>query len=214
MKQLISYLPYKLARLFFRLLYHSFAWSYDFVAGMVSLGRWRTWVSASLPYLQGERVLELGHGPGHLQSDLLRNGIWAAGVDESRQMGRLAKHDNRRLRLVRAVGQALPFADLSFDTLVSTFPTRYILDQRTLSETLRVLQPGGRLIVTFSAEITGGTLPERFLAWLFHVTGQSGDPIDSLTAPFVEAGYTAEPFTVDLGTSRVFLILAKKPTVQ
>ena len=58
-----------LLRIFFQLLYHPFAWAYDLVAGLVSLGRWKSWVLCGLPLLAG-RVLEIGFGPGHLQAAL------------------------------------------------------------------------------------------------------------------------------------------------
>ncbi len=58
-----------LLRFFFSLLYHQFAWTYDLVSATVSLGHWQEWVRASLPYLHG-RTLEIGYGPGHLQTYL------------------------------------------------------------------------------------------------------------------------------------------------
>jgi ubiquinone/menaquinone biosynthesis C-methylase UbiE len=76
---------------FFNLLYHQFAWSYDFIASLVSLGNWKRWIITVLPHLEGPRVLELGHGPGHLQRALLNKGINTFGIDESRSMGILSK---------------------------------------------------------------------------------------------------------------------------
>jgi ubiquinone/menaquinone biosynthesis C-methylase UbiE len=52
----------------------SFAWSYDLVAAVVSLGQWNHWVGSVLPYLPGVNILEIGHGPGHLQRLLKRFG--------------------------------------------------------------------------------------------------------------------------------------------
>ena len=72
-------------RFFFHQLYHGFAWTYDFVAASVSIGRWRGWVLTALPYLEGPRVLELGHGPGHLQLALFESGLAPLGLDASRQ---------------------------------------------------------------------------------------------------------------------------------
>jgi 2-polyprenyl-3-methyl-5-hydroxy-6-metoxy-1,4-benzoquinol methylase len=79
-----------LMRNFFALLYHQFAWTYDFVAAVVSLGMWKQWVSSTLPYLDGPRVLEIGHGPGHLLLALAEKGLKATGLDESRWMGKIA----------------------------------------------------------------------------------------------------------------------------
>jgi len=75
---------------FFNLLYHPFAWTYDLVAAIVSLGRWQDWLMQAMPYLSG-RVLEIGFGPGHLQVALNEAGMQAFGLDESRQMGRQAR---------------------------------------------------------------------------------------------------------------------------
>ena len=59
-------LIFSLLRPVYYLLYHHFAWTYDLVADIVSLGQWKDWVRTALPYLDG-CVLELGYGPGHLQ---------------------------------------------------------------------------------------------------------------------------------------------------
>ena len=73
----------RLLRFFFKLLYHQFAFAYDFVAATVSVGRWQDWVSSILPFLAGTRILEIGFGPGHLQRHLLRRGLTVVGIDES-----------------------------------------------------------------------------------------------------------------------------------
>src|SRR5512146_855415 len=91
-----------LLRLFFRLLYHEFAFTYDLVAATVSFNRWKDWVMSVLPFIEGKRVLEIGHGPGHLQRVLLSRGLVAVGIDESAQMGRLAQRNLRRGALSRS----------------------------------------------------------------------------------------------------------------
>ncbi|MEW6241946.1 MAG: class I SAM-dependent methyltransferase, partial [Chloroflexota bacterium] len=57
----------RLLRVFYHWLYHPFAWVYDFVAAVVSLGRWNEWIMTVMPLIEGTRILELGHGPGPLQ---------------------------------------------------------------------------------------------------------------------------------------------------
>src|SRR5450830_1634642 len=124
-----------LLRPIYYLLYHQFAWTYDLVASMVSLGRWQDWIHSALPYLNG-RVLEIGFGPGHLQFSLNEKDLPSFGLDESRQMARQA---SRRLRkqgvtshLSRGYAQYIPFASGVFDSVVATFPAEYIFDSRTL----------------------------------------------------------------------------------
>jgi ubiquinone/menaquinone biosynthesis C-methylase UbiE len=207
-------------RLFFYLLYHPFAWSYDFVAWTVSLGRWRDWVKSVVPFIGGTRVLELGHGPGHLQRILLDMGLLAVGLDESRQMGTLAKKCLSRVgytqaKITRGLAQSLPFPDGSFDTIVASFPSEYIFDTQTLVEAYRVLHNGGRLIVLPAAWITGQKLMERFAAGLFRVTGQvPTDPIDiireRLKQPFGEVGFRVKIEQVEVQSSLVLIIIAEK----
>jgi ubiquinone/menaquinone biosynthesis C-methylase UbiE len=198
-------------RFFFNLLYHPFAFAYDLVAWVVSFGRWKDWVFSTLPHLQGTHILELGHGPGHLQRLLLDRGLFAIAIDESTQMGRLAK---RRLgtshRLTRGISQSLPFPNESFDCVVATFPTEYIYDQRTLAEVKRVLRSGGRLVVLPVTYPKSG-----FLQWLYKITRESPAAFDEaikerLQTPFQEAGFVVVTKIVELASSRLIILLAEK----
>src|SRR5258705_9904453 len=106
-------------RFFFHHFYHAFAWTYDSVAALVSIGRWQAWVLTALPRVDGPRVLEIGHGPGHLQQALCRKGLQVFGLDESRQMGRMAYSRLKRaglpIRLSCGYAQSIPFAAGCFD---------------------------------------------------------------------------------------------------
>lgn len=209
----------KLLRFFFFHFYHAFAWTYDIVSWVVSVGRWREWLLTALPYLQGPRVLELGHGPGHLQVALGQKGLTVLGLDESRQMGRMAFGRLTRLRLpaalVRGHAQSLPFGADCFDNVVATFPTNYIFEQRTLHDVFRVLRPGGRLVVVPMAWINGQSPPDRAAVWLFRVTGQAGVLTESLKeqiqVPFAQSGFRVWVATVAKRSSTVLIIVAEKP---
>lgn len=200
---------------FFHHLYHSMAWTYDGVAAAVSLGMWKDWVYSILPYASGPTLLELGHGPGHLQTRLLGQGLQTVGLDESHQMGRLALRRLRRkrlpARLLRGISQALPFADQSFQQVLATFPSEYIFHPQTLSEVYRVLCPDGQLVVLPLAWITGQRLTERAAAWLFRVTGQAA-PLEKIYfEAFQKAGFLVQTEHVSFASSRVLLVLATKP---
>ena len=82
-------------RPFFRLLYNEMAWSYDLVSAAVSIGQWRSWQRAALPYLRGRQVLEVAHGTGNLLLDLAALGFEPVGLDTSQAMGSVAR---RKLR--------------------------------------------------------------------------------------------------------------------
>ena len=216
-----------LLRFFFRLLYHQFAFTYDLVAATVSLGRWKDWVLSVLPFVQGQRVLEIGHGPGHLQRALLERNLLAVGIDESTQMGRLATHNLRRYRaksphsgytqtsLTRGVSQSLPFPPDSFGTVVSTFPAEYIFDPRTLAEAQRVLTTNGRFIILPGASILGRGIMDRAMAFLFRITGETPPHLAEILQErtkqsFATAGFQVEFHEVDVRSSLVFILVATK----
>ena len=205
-----------LLRLFFRLLYHQFAWAYDLVAAVVSLGRWKGWVLSALPYVDG-RVLEIGYGPGHLQVALHERGLAAFGLDESPQMARQARRGLLRrslpANLARGHAPHLPFPANTFDTLVATFPAEFIFDAQTLAETRRVLVPGGRLVILPTAWITGKGWLERLAAWLFKVSGEAGalgTLLPGMRKRLRAAGFEVRHELVEYPGSRVLVIVAGK----
>jgi len=196
-------------RVFFHLLYHPLAFTYDLVAATVSFGRWKDWVYSILPFIEGTRVLELGHGPGHLQRILLDRSLVAVAIDESAPMGTLAK---RRLgsshKLARALAQKIPFASQSFDSVIATFPTEYIFDTQTLSEAHRVLRSSGRFIVLLAA------WPNHpLLAWLFKVTGESPSDIhgsirSKTKEAFAQADFKTEIQIVEVKSGNLLVVIA------
>jgi ubiquinone/menaquinone biosynthesis C-methylase UbiE len=208
----------RVMRVFFSLLYHTFAWTYDFVAACVSLGKWHEWVACILPEIEGPRVLEFGHGPGHLQAALAAKGIKHCGIDASPQMGMIA---SRRLRnihgglpIVRGYTQALPFPENTFDQIGSTFPSEYILDPRTIEEAFRVLVPGGKCIILPTAWITGNRWFEKAAAWLFKVTGQSQEWVSGYLKHFIQVGFEVKIKKIRKKTWSVNLIILEKPGRQ
>jgi ubiquinone/menaquinone biosynthesis C-methylase UbiE len=202
--------------LFFQLLYHPFAWTYDLVAAVVSLGHWQSWVLQARPYLSG-RVLEIGFGPGHLQVGLNKDGLEAFGLDESRQMARQARGRLRRgnypVRLVNGYAQSMPFPGDSFDCVAATFPSEYIFEAQTLAEIQRVLRPGGKLVVIPSAWITGQGWLERLAAGLFRLTGQATAlelVLPGIKQRIAGSGFEVRHELVELDRSRLLVIVGKK----
>jgi len=145
-----------LGRLYFwaaNRLYNEFAWTYDLVSWLVSFGRWAGWRRAVLGHIQGDRILEIGFGTGELLLGMSREGYNVFGLDRSLKMHRITERKLTRrgicLPRVQGEAQALPFANHSFDTIVSTFPAEFIMQAATLMEVARLLSPlgGGRFVI-------------------------------------------------------------------
>lgn len=98
------------------------------------------------------RLLELGAGTGGLCTALALAGYDVAGVepddhgvDASRLRAR--RYPEARVRIEKGLAEALPFADGSFDIVLSTQVLEHIPDvQSAVRECFRVLAPGGLTI--------------------------------------------------------------------
>jgi ubiquinone/menaquinone biosynthesis C-methylase UbiE len=201
----------------FQLLYNQLAFAYDAVAWLVSCGQWRAWGRTALDRVRGPRVLELGHGPGHLLIELGRAGRGQPiGVDVSPQMIAQAQQRIRRAGLsipqVRCRVEALPFRAGTFDSVVSAFPTEYIAQPRTLAEAARVMNEHSRLIVVVGAQFGQHTPGTRFVDWLYRLTGQREPPVEAGPDVFERLNLTAHVETERVGGSAVMIVVAEKIT--
>ncbi|MGW8251384.1 MAG: class I SAM-dependent methyltransferase [Anaerolineales bacterium] len=206
-----------LLRWFFYLLYNQLSWSYDLIADIVSLGSWRKWATIALPDLPASPVLELGHGPGHLQVELLSAGKRSFAIDSSWQMNRRAylrlARKNLPNNIVNGYAQSLPFPKAAFEHVVATFPTEYIFQPQALSEVRRVLRSEGTLVIVPAAILTGKGLAVRALRLIYRITGQAPDSFDKqftdqLVQPFHKAGFKTSVSVKDLDNSQVIVIIA------
>ncbi len=204
----------KFLRFAFHLFYTQFAFTYDLVAAVVSFGQWTTWGRTAVKHVRGDRVLELGHGPGHLLIALARSGRTPIGIDLSPQMSRLARRNLQRAKViapqVRCRSQRLPFRANTFDSCVAAFPTEYIVDPRTLSEVRRVTTDRGRLIIVAGAQIGDRKPSARLIDWLYRVTGQSDALPNGSESIFDQVEMPARTETEIIGHSTVMLVIAEK----
>jgi len=106
----------------------------------------------------GGQVLDVGCGPGIMASDLVERGCDFWGIDSSSEMVNQAKlnfgsHDKTHFSVGAA--ENLCFADGTFDAVVCMGVIEFVdNDELALSEMVRVLRPGGTLIVAFSNKIS------------------------------------------------------------
>ncbi len=206
----------------FRLLYNELAWSYDAVSWMVSMGNWRRWQRTAMDYIDHGRILEVAHGPGHMLVQLQQAGFDVVGIDFSWVMvkmtrKRLKKHGLQAL-VVRGKAGELPFDKNSFDVVMSTFPTIFIMDQATPVNFYRVLKPGGRLVLVLLARLTGHGIATRLIEWAYFVTGQRPGETDRIhdirtrfSRLYEEAGFQVSFKQVIEKGSEVTLFIGDKP---
>ena len=117
---------------------------------------WYKLVLEYLPPLAGKRVLEVGCGRGRFLTELTARGPVVYGVDLSAFAVHVAQEHLRKAGVSRAraaVCQAdahyLPFADASFDVVVSCETIEHLIEPETaLREMARVTKQGGMLILT------------------------------------------------------------------
>jgi arsenite methyltransferase len=105
----------------------------------------------------GERILDLGSGPGILACEVAREvepGGTVTAVDISPEMNAIALRRaveaglDDRITVVRGDAGVLAFSDACFDAAVSIQVVEYVDDvDGVLRELRRVLRPGGRLVL-------------------------------------------------------------------
>lgn len=208
---------WRFVRFGFRLLYHEMAFTYDLISNMVSLGAWRCWQRASLRHLEvepGDLILELAHGTGNLQLDLKHAGYRVVGYDLSRQMGNLARRKLHRegydANLVRGKAQQLPFPAGTFASVISTFPTDFIVQSVTLDEIYRVLKPQGQLIIVPNGVLTGAGISSAGIEWLYRITGQRSETGMNPETFFEKYGFNAITTSEACPRSMAQVIVARK----
>ncbi len=106
------------------------------------------------------RLLDVATGPGYVAGAAAERGASAFGVDFSPAMTRLASSRYPELPFSAGDAEDLPFADGSFDSVVTNFGLLHLgRPEKALAEAHRVLRPGGRVAFTV------WTLPEESVAF-------------------------------------------------
>jgi len=133
---------------------------YDFLNRLLSLGidrRWRRFSVMQLMVPPEGRVLDIATGTGDVALEIARQteaSVKIVGVDFTQ--GMLVKGLEKvqqpalkgRIKMVNAPCEALPMPDGSFDGVSIAFGIRNVVErERGLAEMVRVLKPGGRVVI-------------------------------------------------------------------
>jgi demethylmenaquinone methyltransferase/2-methoxy-6-polyprenyl-1,4-benzoquinol methylase len=139
---------------------------YDRMNSLMTAGmhhRWRARAVELARVGSGDRALDVATGTGDLALGLRASGADVVGIDFSERMLELARQKAPGIRFEQANALELPYAEGEFDVATVGFGARNFADlRRGLEEMVRVVRPGGRVVVL---EITTPQRPP--LSWFF-----------------------------------------------
>jgi demethylmenaquinone methyltransferase/2-methoxy-6-polyprenyl-1,4-benzoquinol methylase len=136
---------------------------YDLVNDLLSLGQTKAWRRATTAIIApkpGMKILDMAAGTGSSSEPLAAAGADVIPADFSEGMLGAGRKARPHLPFTKADALNLPFNDGEFDVFTISFGLRNTNDtDKALKEALRVVKPGGRLVV---AEFSSPTwLPFR-----------------------------------------------------
>lgn len=113
---------------------------------------WMQELANAMGSLKKQKVLDVGTGPGFLAMLYEEMGHECIGVDFSEEMIKSAREQARKnesyICFHKADAEALPFDDNSFDVVTNRHLIWTLTNpQKAMDEWVRVLKPGGRLII-------------------------------------------------------------------
>lgn len=121
---------------------------YDRMNRLMTFGLDRLWRRHAVREMAGGEVLDVACGTGDMVVELLKRGCTVTGIDLSEEMLAIAKQKTPQAEYMLADVEHLPFGDESFDAVTCAFGVRnFVHLERGLDEMLRVLKPGGRMVI-------------------------------------------------------------------
>ncbi|MFV8819069.1 bifunctional demethylmenaquinone methyltransferase/2-methoxy-6-polyprenyl-1,4-benzoquinol methylase UbiE [Haliea sp. E17] len=162
--------------------FHSVAARYDLMNDLMSAGIHRIWKRFTIELSgvrRGNAVLDIAGGTGDLAAkfaDIVgdEGRVVLADINDSMlRVGRDKLLDHGRvgnIEFVQADAQFLPFPDESFDCITIAFGLRNVTDKDlALRSMLRVLKPGGRLLVLEFSKPGNELLSKAYDTYSFRV---------------------------------------------
>lgn len=168
-------------------IFDSVSAKYDLMNDLMSFGihrLWKRFTIESSAVRPGQKILDLAGGTGDFTAKFSRmagekgeviladinSSMLMIGREKIRNQGRI-----NNIHYVQANAESLPFCDNYFDCITFAFGLRNVTEkEKALSSILRVLKPGGRLLVLeFSAPVFPW-LRKIYDVYSFHVLPKMG----------------------------------------
>jgi len=149
--------------------------TYDLMNRLMTGGQDQRWRKELLDYCElppRGRLLDVGTGTGDIADLASRSSarVNAFGSDFTYEMMASGLEAGKQLPFTQADTLDLPYADNSFDAVVSGFMIRNIVDrERAFSEQARVTKPGGRVVCLEITPPDNSLLGPFFRAYFFNV---------------------------------------------
>jgi ubiquinone/menaquinone biosynthesis C-methylase UbiE len=152
---------------------HEFDGPLGLVAGLtmaVGRGRAAGFVADAAGVGPGDRVVDVGCGPGRFLREAAERGAEVVGVDPSRRMRRMAERFTARLRpkvtVLDGSAERLPLEDRSATVAWAVASVHHWDDvDAGLAELHRVLAPGGRVLLAERLARPRGWFNHHALTW-------------------------------------------------
>lgn len=167
--------------------FHSVAARYDLMNDLMSAGIHRLWKRFTIELSgvrRGHHVLDIAGGTGDLTARFSRivgpeGSVVLADINDSMlRVGRDKLIDNAvagNVFYAQADAQFLPFPDNTFDCITIAFGLRNVTDKSlALASMLRVLKPGGRLLVLEFSKPTSELLSKAYDSYSFNLLPKLG----------------------------------------
>jgi demethylmenaquinone methyltransferase/2-methoxy-6-polyprenyl-1,4-benzoquinol methylase len=179
--------------------FHKVAKRYDIMNDVMSAGLHRVWKDAMIAALNPRqspdfRFLDVAGGTGDVAFRIteaskrhatgvvldINGSMLAVGKERADAKGLSAN-----LEFVEANAEELPFENNSFDAYTIAFGIRNVPDiDKALSEALRVLKRGGRLLILEFSEVDVPLLDKFYDAWSFNAIPKLGGVITGDQEPY------------------------------
>ena len=143
---------------------------YDLLNDLLSLGRTKAWRKVATSIIApkpGMRILDIAAGTGSSSRPLADAGAEVIPLDFSKGMLEAGRKRHPDLAFTHGDALALSFKDNEFDVTTISFGLRNTSDTlKALRESLRVLKPGGRMVVVEFSQPTNKIFRTIYLRYL------------------------------------------------